>query len=461
MSAKISSYEHITSFFLFTLGCKINQYETQALREAWVSFGWREAEDPGQAGIIVINSCAVTARAVQDVRKMTRRFHRQNPLARILIVGCAARPFAGELSSLPGVTAVVPQESKSALLDQSQVKRCLAFREADQGKVFTPDNDSRPDFCISSFPRARPVLKVQDGCSRFCTYCIVPYTRGQPRSRSRKSIWQEVQRLVAAGFQEIIISGINLSQFSFDDQGDFWDLVSWLNRELDRRFGRLVRIRLSSLDPSMMNDKALMVLDQAGLVCPHIHVSLQSASARILRKMGRSHTSRIDLERFLARLSSIWPCFGLGVDLMTGFPGESEEDFRETLAFCRDMPLTYGHIFTFSPRPGTRAAQMDNRVPKPVKKDRSLALRQVLAKKKESFLSDLSHEGQLEVIIEQKQPCLGLCQYYTLCCLEGDQALEPKGAKVLVRPLYCQDQGLVVQRAVKGDETSWPCEQLI
>lgn len=449
------------TFFLFTLGCKINQYETQAIREAWLQFGWQEMENPEQAGIIVINSCAVTARAVQDIRKMTRRFYRQNPLAKILIVGCAARPFAGELSSLPGVSAVVPQESKSALLDQTQVKNCLILGDTDKDKVFVPDKDSLGNFCISSYPRARPVLKVEDGCSRFCTYCIVPYTRGKPKSRSGKSIWQEVQRLVTAGFQEIIVSGINLAQFSFDGQGDFWDLIYWLNRELERHFGQLARLRLSSLDPILMQDKALRVLEQSGLVCPHIHISLQSASAGVLRRMGRAHTSRQGLESFLAKLSSIWPDFGFGVDLLTGFPGETEEEFQETLSFCRQMPLTYGHVFTFSSRPGTKAAQMDGRVPKAVKKDRSLALRQVLAKKKMRFLNELSQKGQLELIVEQEQPCLGLCQYYTLCWLEDEQVFEPKGSKILTNPLYYQDKGLVVQKAFKANKPLKPCQQAI
>jgi tRNA A37 methylthiotransferase MiaB len=276
----------------------------------------------------------------------------------------------------------------------------------------------------------------------------VPYTRGGPKSRPLQAIWQEVQGLVASGFQELVISGINLAQYqdSQNDAMDFWDLVAWLDRMLVKHYGLQARLRLSSVDPSLMGEKALQVLEQACLVCPHVHISLQSASARILRCMGRTRTSLAALDQFLNRLAVFWPCFAFGVDLLTGFPGETDHDFQETLFFCQDLPLTYGHVFSFSPRPGTPAAQMDGQISKAVKKERSLQLRDVLARKRQGFLAELCQKDDLEMVVEQSQPCLGYCQYYTLCRLEDETSCHDKRTKIAVSPVYWTDQGLVVRR---------------
>lgn len=248
-----------TTFYTATLGCKINQYETQALREVWLTRGFTEVDTPEDATLILVNSCAVTANAVADVRSTVRQSHRKNPKAQIIITGCAAQVLQEELAKLPGVTKVVPQEAKTALKQWPEI----SHDEPEEG----PDT-LFPDFSVSNYTRARAVVKVQDGCSHRCTYCIVPFTRGRSRSRSVESILQEAQTLMEHGFRELILSGVNLRQFGRDIPGtpDFWDLVTSLQNELAPQWEGKARFRISSLEPGQLGAKALDTLAQATLI---------------------------------------------------------------------------------------------------------------------------------------------------------------------------------------------------
>lgn len=393
-----------------TLGCKINQYETQAIVEAWEAEGWSRAETPGEADAVLVNSCAVTAKAVADLRKAVRRLHRENPEARIVITGCAAQVMAKELSELPGVARVVPQERKAELL--------------------RPHTDR---FSVTDYPRARPVVMVQDGCSHGCTYCIVPLTRGPSRSRPVEWILDEAEALLGRGFQELILSGVNLRQFGRDlppdSSGrtpDFWDLLQLLEQRLERFAGR-ARLRLSSVEPGQLGDKALDVLGGSRLIAPHLHLSLQAGDPEVLRRMGRGHYRPEQAEAFLQRLKQYWPLFGLGADLLTGFPGETREQFENTLAFCERLPLTYAHVFPYSPRPGTAAASMEDKVPSSEKKERAALLRELAERKRAEFLERICLLDRVDVLVQDEQGH-GVCQYYASCRVQGE-ACDEGGAE--------------------------------
>lgn len=418
-------------FRIHTLGCKINQYESQALREAWTSHGLVEApnagEDDGAVELHLVNTCAVTARAVADVRQLLRRLHRENPEARILVTGCAAQVMAEELAAFEGVELVVPQSDKASLL------RWPAKVDDSAVSPESVDADGRPERThffepgIVGFHRGRGVLKVQDGCSHRCTYCIVPLTRGKPVSREPRAALAEARRLFESGAPELMVSGVNLRQYGRGLAGeaegwDFWDLLAFLDRELAEWRGR-GRLRLSSLDPAQLDDKALETLANCSLVCPQLHVSLQSASPSVLKAMGRGHTSPEALARFLERLRGIWPLHGLGADILTGFPGEDEAAFVETLEFVKAMPLTYAHVFPYSRRPGTRAAEREDQTPKELRKERAAALRAVAVEKREAFLRRLLEEQQLIVAVEGEEG-EGPCEYYASCRLVADKASE-------------------------------------
>ncbi|MFW6177193.1 MAG: MiaB/RimO family radical SAM methylthiotransferase [Desulfohalobiaceae bacterium] len=418
------------TFYISTLGCKINQYESQVLREAWQGQGLQEVQDPALAGDILVNSCAVTDRALQDLRKEVRRLHRLSPGAAIVLTGCAASGFFPELQDLPGVSRIVPQKKKQ-LLDQ-------------RAAGHMPGGNNSPGFLggITDFPRARPVLKVQDGCSSSCTYCIVPKARGGSRSRSWQDILQEALILAGAGFQELVISGINLAQFRLPGAGGFWELVRVLDQELGSRLDTPPRLRLSSLDPGLLGQRALDVLGSCRLICPHLHLSLQSASPKVLQNMGRIGYQARQVQEFLSSLRSVWPMYALGADLLLGFPGETEQDFLQTYEFCRTQSLSYAHVFTYSPRPGTKAAHFPDQVDQGQKKRRSQQLRTLMQAQRREFLGRLCSQPRLEVVLEQTSPALGLCEYYVTCLLQQEPDNLQARDRVFVQPVEVREGGV-------------------
>ena len=405
------------NFFLITQGCKVNQYESQAIREAWLKKGLQETKDASRADTILINSCAVTQRAVQDLFRTIRRFHQQNH-AEIIITGCAAQILANELRQEPGVTRVVPQSAKTELLDL-------------RGKA-------QPQ--ITGYHRARAAIKIQDGCSHNCSYCIIPKTRGRSVSRDFTAITDEIKGIFRAGIREISLCGVNLRLFGKDLRPacDFWDLLAHLEETL-AAYAPTHRLRLSSLEPSELNNKALATLRAGKLVCPHLHISLQSASSDVLRGMKRGHYAAPDLLPFFEELRSFWPVFALGADIIAGFPAESEQAFEETYNFCSKAPLTYAHIFPFSPRPSTPAAHLPGQIFPHIRHARAKKLRQLVTAKKQAFLTSLTAQKQLAIIPENRQK--GMCQFYVECMSESE--LVP-GQIQVVRPVGVKHNNLVV-----------------
>lgn len=405
------------TFFMATHGCKINQYETQALREVWLARGFSEVETVEAASVVLVNSCAVTAKAVREMRGFVRQVHRANPAARIIVTGCAAQVQREELSMLPGVSYVVPQEAKASLKTWPAMPETISDAAADDAF------QSFPVFSVSGSDRARAVVKVQDGCSHRCTYCIVPLTRGRSRSRALDEIVSEARSLLESGFREIILSGVNLRQFGRDLSGtpDFWDLITLLESSLgpdwlDTERGSTPRFRLSSLEPGQLDSRALDTLAASRLVAPQLHISMQSGSNSVLKRMGRGHYTVQPLLRFLEDLRSVWPVYGLGADILMGFPAETEDEFAETLDIVQAMPLTYAHVFPYSRRPGTAASAMPGQLDKQVKAMRAKAVRDLVQMKKNLFFQSLITTQQpLDVVLESVASRNGISQFYTEC----------------------------------------------
>jgi tRNA A37 methylthiotransferase MiaB len=456
------------TFFIATMGCKINQYESQALREAWTGRGFAEADTPGGADVILVNSCAVTDGAVRDLRQLLGGFQRDllpsRPHLKVIVTGCAAQVMADELASMPGVDLVVPQSDKPSLLDLPfpsglDVPPSLPNPHPNrgvQGESFPlvergpgerqslspgrrrhfPEAPAYPGFAITGCTRSRPVVKVQDGCGHGCTYCIVPLTRGRSASRPAGEVLDEVRRLLDRGFREIVLSGINLRQYGrdFQDTGepgwDFWRLLAHLDGSLAREWAGAARLRLSSLDPGQLGAGGLDTLAGCRMVCPHLHLSLQSGSPDILRRMGRGHYGPDDALRFVEGLGRVWPRFGLGADLLVGFPGETDGEFERTMALAAALPLTYAHVFPYSPRPGTPAARFPDQVPGGVKKSRAGRLRGLAAEKKRAFLAGLAALDRLEVVFDGNGgngPIRGVSGHYADCVLSDEGADEGAG----------------------------------
>lgn len=422
------------SFRLLTLGCKINQYETQALREAWKARGLTERTDAELADVVVINACAVTSKASADVRSAVRGAHRANPRARIVVVGCVAREERGILQALPGVCAVLPQRAKAALAGISG-----------EASPFLP-------LSISDYPRARAVLKVQDGCSHGCSYCIVPSTRGAAVSRPAQDVVAEARRLLEAGFREITLSGVNLRLYGSDFGGelDFWGLVRRIERELAPEWAGEARLRLSSLDPALLTDQGLETLAESRLLCPHLHLSLQSLAPDVLTRMRRGHYGPATIFRFLERLSGIWPVFGLGADFICGFPGETGSDAQTTREAMAALPLTYAHVFPYSPRPRTMAAAMPDQVEEAVKKARAKELRTLADRKAQAFARRLARLDSLAVVLEDDAPWRGRCEYYVECRFDAPPEGAARRALVNAQPLLARQARLSVAQRATG-----------
>ena len=429
------------TFFIATFGCKVNQYESQALCEAWEKLGGRRLPAPAGADIVLVNSCAVTARAERDARNAIYRLHREAPRARRLLTGCAARLADGVLRESCRPHALIPQEAKSLLLQNPW---------SDHPDQF-PAPAAFPPFCISSFARARPVLKVQDGCSRRCTYCIVPLTRGRARSRAPQAVCEEAERLFAASFRELVISGINLNQYGrdFSEPYDFWDLIRILDTRLAPRWAGLARLRISSLEPGQLNPKGLDCLAASRLLCPHLHLSLQSGSPEILRRMGRGHTRLERLVGAVQQLRAVWPVMGLGADMLMGFPGETDSHVRESLEIIRTLDLSYAHVFPYSRRPGTAAADMPGQLSRQEKAARAGLVREAVALLQQAFLGKLSVLPALRLHLDGIRALKGVDQHYAPCRLLRKH--EQRGHELLtVRPVCVEGNELLVEEATAG-----------
>jgi len=359
------------SFAIQNFGCRVNQAEAFAWAEAFRDRGLRLEDDPGRSDLVLVNSCTLTGRADRDVRRFIERVSRRNPGAGLVITGCLAEGTRVELLGMPQVRLVLPNGEKHRLPDEVMALAGGAAAVAAAGDAAAPATPYR----------SRGLLKVQDGCDHGCTFCVIPGVRGRSSSATPADVLGRVRGLVDRGYREVVLAGIHLSSYG-DDLEPRGSLLSLL-REVENVPG-LGRLRLSSLDPRR-TDRAL-VEHVAGnpKVCQHFHLSLQHASGRVLREMGRAAEADAHAA-LLAGLRERSPDAALGADIIVGFPGETGEDFAVLEDFLRRSPLTYVHVFSYSPRPGTPAAARPQ-LPGRVKRERAAALRRLSAEKNLNFL---------------------------------------------------------------------------
>jgi threonylcarbamoyladenosine tRNA methylthiotransferase MtaB len=352
-------------FSVWTFGCRCNQADSAAIRESLCRCSMSESENCREADLIVVNTCTVTHRSDQQARQTIRRLHRENPSARVIVTGCYAERDPEALASIPGVSLVLGNADKERLPELIET-----YAQSAQGEIFHAPLDTGQDCLLPPMThtggKTRPLVKLQDGCDARCSYCIVPKVRGPGRSARPEDILAEIQSLVEYGFQEIVLTGIHLGAYGRRPKRDV-RLVDLLRRIVD--IPGLGRIRLSSIEP-MFFDRAIVGLAAENPVfARHFHIPMQSGSDRILRRMRRPYTAA-RFRELLKYIHSELPDAGLGTDVLVGFPGESEQDFEETCALIEDSPLTYLHVFPFSPREGTDAFSFPDPVPSQVMKRR-------------------------------------------------------------------------------------------
>jgi len=370
-----------------TLGCKINQFESDILRRDFETRGNTIVPFDAEADVYIINTCSVTAKSDNQCRHAIRSAVRRGHGAQVVVTGCYAETRPEELRQIPGVHQVYGNRDKDAIVDQ------IMSTQASPPDLTIHPSSHIPAKALRS--RTRGFLKIQDGCNNHCSYCIVPLARGASRSVASHEVIREFERLVQAGCPEIVLSGIHIGTYGSDLGADM-SLTELLKLLVSARAD--ARIRLSSIEPGEITP------DMVGLIgkglCRHLHIPLQSGDDAILSSMKRNYTSGFYRD-LLERIAKQVPGIALGADIMVGFPGEGEKEFQNTLHLVEQSPLTHLHVFSYSPRPGTSAADMKGQVSEVIKKERSEALRELGRKKNLKFRQ--IHRGiELDVVVEDK-----------------------------------------------------------
>lgn len=377
----------------FTLGCKVNQYETEAMREAFERAGHTAVPASEPADAYVVNTCAVTAVSAGKSRQMVSKAHSASPNAVIAVVGCYAQVSPDEVNALDGVNVVIGSQ------DKRDVVRLVEGAVADRRRVSVVKERISNDYeglAASCGENTRAYVKIQDGCDNFCSYCIIPYARGRKRSRPLDDVREELCKLEQNGFREVVLTGIHLLSYG-DDLADGSTLIDVLR--LASSFDGIKRIRLGSLDASRMTDGLIAAIADCPKVCRQFHLSLQSGSDAVLKRMNRRYTAA-EYRAVVAALRDAMPDCAITTDMIAGFPMETEAEHCESVAFAREIGFSKIHVFPYSRRRGTVADRLDGQVPNEVKSRRAHELLRLTEELERSFAEKLIG-SEAEVLIEE------------------------------------------------------------
>lgn len=384
-----------------TLGCKVNQYETEAAAELFEKNGYNVIENDDVADIYVINTCTVTSLSDSKSRQIIRKSKRENPNSIMVVMGCYSQVAAQEVENIAGVDIVIGTTERKEIVNlvekfKLDKKKINIVRDIKKDKSFQPIDI---DF-IKGMTRA--YIKVQDGCNRFCSYCIIPYARGNIRSRDPRDVRNEVEKLAQNDYKEIILTGIHVASYGKDL--DNFNLVKLISSIHDIK--GIERIRLSSVEPGLITEEFLDEISKLPKFCDHFHLSLQSGSNSVLKRMNRRYTREDYLEK-VKLIRKYYKDAGITTDIIVGFPGESEEEFTDTLDLVKKVRFSRVHVFKYSKRKGTPAAAMKDQIDGTIKNERSQILIGLCEKLREEFESSFIG-GKVEILAERKK---GKLQY--------------------------------------------------
>ncbi len=408
-------------FFIATFGCRTNQADSAGIRDAFIQTGYQETAHPAGAAVIVVNSCTVTHRTDQQVRQLARRLRRENPHARLVVTGCYAQRAPERLARIEGIDLVVGNTHRDQLvplileMDDHSNGATAAIHREDWSRL----RSILPMPANRIGRRSRPVVKIQDGCDATCSYCIIPAVRGPSRSVPPDEVLRQVRSLVEAGFPEIVLTGIHIGTYGL-----------YLNPRttLDQLLAQITDIpglgllRLSSIEPMELSRRVIDLASRNERIAPHFHICLQSGSDRILRLMRRSY-STARFRELVHEIRDRLPQAGIGTDVITGFPGETEEDHQQTVAFLEQGPFTYVHVFPYSDREGTRASEMPEKVSPEIIRRRAAELRRVSQRLQAEFAHRLIGQQVRFVTLSEQ-------------CPHGREALTENYLRAAVDPLF-------------------------
>ncbi len=404
-----------------TFGCRLNQYDSEAMRTLLEGDEGYETAAPGEtADVYVINTCSVTARADASARKAIRRLRKEYPTAKLVVAGCYAQRAPEEIARLSGVALVLGTPDRARIVEE------ITAAESEIPRIAVSPVDAESDFLdvpvTDMLGHTRAVVKVQDGCNQDCSYCIIPQTRGHSVSREPQQVIEQVGVLVAGGYPEVVISGVHVGDYGLDLKDSAWDLPRLLRALL--AVPGLERLRLSSIEPASINHELIDLMASDRRFARHFHIPLQSGSDSVLERMGRCYRAA-DFSELVERIAATIPDCGIGSDLICGFPGETEDDFEQTLERLRATPLSYLHAFPYSIRPGSPAEAFGDQVPGDIKKQRVRMAKRLVSEKNERFRR--AQVGQrLRVLFEQvkgKGPSAGWSDNYLRVELPGETGI--------------------------------------
>lgn len=366
------------TFAIYTLGCKLNYSESSDLSRQLVNAGFSYAEPPDY---IILNSCAVTAVAEKKARNLVAHLHREYPDSQIVVTGCYAALRPKEIQQWPGVVAIFGNEDKMNVLP------FLRGESLPTNPPFFP--------AFSSSDRTRSFLKIQDGCDYHCTYCTVWRARGESRSDNIEHVLHEIEQIHSMGIKEINLTGVNLGDFGRKNGTNFYELLQAIEKQDSG-----IRIRISSIEPNLLTDEIIALAAESRMIMPHFHIPLQSASDRVLGLMRRRYQRDLYAHK-VAKIKELIPHACIAMDIIAGFPTETEEEFADGLEWLEALPISYLHVFTYSRRPNTIAAEMVGQIPSPVKKDRTNRLLALSEAKKHIFYN--SHIGETRPVLLESE----------------------------------------------------------
>ena len=390
-----------------TLGCKLNYSETSSISREFVKKGYEKVSFDDASDIYVINTCSVTQNADKEFKYLVNRVKRKNPNSSVVAIGCYAQLKPKKISEIPGVDLVLGADKKFDILNY------LNLEDQDNNNIHSCEINS-VDFFKSSYSlgdRTRSFLKVQDGCDYKCTYCTIPQARGKSRSGTISEILDNVKHLVASGVKEIVLTGVNIGDYGIFDtktkkrETNFYELISNIDLIPD-----LNRVRISSIEPNLLSDEIIQFVHNSNSFVKHFHIPLQSGSDKILKLMKRRYLKNLYISR-INKIKELMPDCCIGVDVIVGFPGETEEDFNETYEFLKALNISYLHVFSYSERDNTESLKINHKIPKKIRAIRSQILRKLSEKKKMNFYK--SNINQIRPVLFESKNYDGYIYGYT------------------------------------------------
>jgi len=431
-SHPVSSIQnHFPKFTITTLGCKVNQSESDAMAHQLKNSGWHSVHPKEKADLCIINTCTVTQKASMQSRQAVRKAIRSNPGACIIVTGCYAQTEPDEIDEINGIHHIIGHGDKSKIPDIILSQEEAPYPRLIWQNILSEHNfEQTPAAVLGN--RTRPFLKIQDGCDSFCTYCIVPYARGRSRSMPIENVLENIKQLEQAGYHEVVLTGVHLGAYGLD-LSPKTGLTELLQRIGDTH--PMDRVRLSSIEPHELTDDIIQLVAKADIFCHHFHLPLQSGDDLILKKMHRPYTRSL-FKNQIIKINELLPDAAIGVDTLIGFPGETEKAFENTYSLIHELPVTYLHVFPFSARKGTPASSYPQPVDSKIIKARCKKMRSLGQVKKEDFYKKFTGKP-VEILIEDKRDKFtgllkGITSNYIPVHVNGDDNLKNTLVQVII-----------------------------